>query len=242
MGTDNKTQQASSESRVVKEQNANTCNRLIGWCILFAVVDVLLFLLLLLLPDCCDDNSSSGLQPSPIISQPTPHDTITVTQPMDTLPDDDMDQRVRDLGGSTNGVMRFTIEWNHDDNDIESDVDAHVLLPNQEEIFFKHLNASTGARLDVDRRKTPGIKIENVIWPTVESVKDGKYVFFVHQFSGENVGVINAKIIIGDKVTSFRINGPLQNDSVIPIAEAEFSNGTLTAFNCNTSILVSNNQ
>lgn len=98
---------------------------------------------------------------------------------------DSMKQRVKAAGGNVDGVLRFSIQWNEDE-DNQNDFDAHCIEPNGAEIYFSNkgwIHRSSGM-LDVDII-FPGaaIAVENIIYTDLAKMPDGEYKMFVHTYS-----------------------------------------------------------
>jgi len=94
---------------------------------------------------------------------------------------DAIKERVKAAGGNVTGILRCSLAWsNHDDLDI------HCIEPNKNEIYFGNKNSSTSGKLDVDMNagynmsKNP---VENIIWTNINSMREGNYKIFVHNFS-----------------------------------------------------------
>ena len=101
---------------------------------------------------------------------------------------DSMKERVKAAGGKIDGDLRFSIQWNEDGKD-NCDLDAHCKEANGFEFYFgaakkPHFSPTKG-QLDVDIISPYGnIAVENITWADRRSMRVGKYLFFVHQYSG----------------------------------------------------------
>lgn len=88
------------------------------------------------------------------------------------------EQSLRVLGVGT-GDVQVSIAWNG-----KTDVDLHVLDPNNEEIFFGHKTAASGGRLDLD--SNPACQLDNKNNENVYFPKDnsphGDYKVLVHYY------------------------------------------------------------
>lgn len=100
------------------------------------------------------------------------------------LADSGMKARVKAAGGKIDGVLRFSIQWNEND-DNKDDLDAHCKEPDGNEIYYRNLlNPRTRGNLDVDIvHPTSQAAVENITWPDLAKMPNGNYDFFVHKFS-----------------------------------------------------------
>lgn len=145
---------------------------------------------------------------------------------------DSMKERVKAAGGKVDGDLRFSIQWNEDGQD-ECDLDAHCLEPDNNEIFFgccKKPNKSRwGGQLDVDIIHPNGkVAVENITYPTRNGMRDGKYTFFVHQYSGSARNGFRAEIEFDGQIYSFDYSQCIKRDERVPVAEVTLKNGTFT--------------
>lgn len=145
------------------------------------------------------------------------------------ITDSSMKENVKNAGGNVEGVLRFSIQWN-DDTYNPNDFDAHAIEPKLNEIYYanKHNTRTTG-QLDVDIispiRDKPAV--ENITWLDRSKMEEGKYTFFVHNFShnGGRTG-FKAEIEFDGQVFSFDYNKELKPHEKIQVAEVTFSKTT----------------
>ena len=140
---------------------------------------------------------------------------------------DSMKQRVKAAGGNVEGVLRFSIQWN-ENNDNQNDFDAHCIEPNGNEIFFgnkkPYIHPSTG-QLDVDiidpRNK---IAVENITWTNINKMQEGFYRFFVNNYNhcGGRSG-FTAEIEYEGQIYSYVYNSELKHKENITVANIMFS-------------------
>jgi hypothetical protein len=141
---------------------------------------------------------------------------------------DSMKERVKAAGGKVDGVLRFSIQWN-DDKYNPNDFDAHCTEPNGNHIWFQrkmpYIHPSTG-RLDVDiiSPEKDIISVENITWTALNKMQEGRYKFFVHNYThrGGHDG-FKAEIEYDGQIYLYEYNKELRQDENITVAEIEFS-------------------
>lgn len=136
---------------------------------------------------------------------------------------DSMKQNVKAAGGNVEGVLRFSIQWN-DQQDNGNDLDAHCKQPNGHEIYYGNKNGGLSGTLDVDII-SPGsrVAVENIIYTDINKMKDGIYKFFVRNFSGTSGRNFTAEIEFNGVVHSYTYEGRTYGD--MPVAEVTLKNG-----------------
>lgn len=144
---------------------------------------------------------------------------------------DSMKERVKAAGGKVDGDLRFSIQWNEDGKD-NYDLDAHCIEPTGNEIFFgrcrKPSASRLGGQLDVDIIYPAGdIAVENITWSDKSEMEAGTYVFFVHQYSGNNRNGFRAEIEFDGQVYSFDYPKNMRSGERVRVAEVTLhSDGT----------------
>jgi hypothetical protein len=141
---------------------------------------------------------------------------------------DSMKERVKAAGGNVEGVLRFSIQWN-DDNDNNNDFDAHCIEPDKNEIYYaSKRNPSTTGYLDVDIQgpfRECGGKpaVENIAWTNKAKMKNGVYKFFVHNYShnGGRTG-FSAEIECNGQMYNFEYNKELKQNEKVLVAKVRF--------------------
>lgn len=166
------------------------------------------------------------------------------------ITDSDITERVKNAGGRTDGVLRFSHSWNYDGMRNGSLMDLHVFMPgsNQRETIVNgkeiHDNYGNDKRVGWNHRQhraSGGIQdvdytaiapvgyipVENTTFPSMEKLKDGIYTFKIHNWSFRNPtsGGFKAEIAFGGNVYRFIRREPLQHKEWITLAKLELKNG-----------------
>lgn len=143
---------------------------------------------------------------------------------------DSMKERVKAAGGKVDGDLRFSIQWNEDGKD-NCDLDAHCKESTGFEIYYgDKCSRYTNGRLDVDIIHPDGkIAVENITWADRRTMKTGKYLFFVHQFSGSARNGFRAEIEFDGQIYSFDYNKSMRSGEKVNVAEVTLNaDGTFT--------------
>ena len=147
------------------------------------------------------------------------------------ITDSDMKANVKAAGGNVDGVLRFSIQWNESGRD-NSDLDAHCIEPNGNEIYFgsdrKPRVSALGGQLDVDITH-PGsnIAVENITYADKSRMKPGAYKFFVNQYAARGSKGFKAEVEFDGEIFSFEYNKPVMGN--VQVAEVTLDeNGNFT--------------
>lgn len=146
-----------------------------------------------------------------------------------TLSSASVEGNVAAAGGSVNGDLRFSIQWN-DHLTNPDDLDAHCIEPTGYEIYYENAGLLSGAGgvLDVDIVQ-PGaqVAVENIVYEHKRDMQEGVYQFFVHNFCDEGgFGGFTAQIEIEGRIHNFHYNRSVPNGEIVPVAEVTYRNGT----------------
>ena len=120
---------------------------------------------------------------------------------------DAIKENVKSAGGNVDGVMRFSIQWN-DENDSNDDLDAHCIEPSGNRIFFSSkISRKTGGQLDVDIIE-PGNKVavENIFYQNRNKLEEGVYTFLVNNYTHRGGSNFSAQIEIDGEISDYRYN------------------------------------
>lgn len=143
---------------------------------------------------------------------------------------DSMKQRVKAAGGTVDGIIRFSIEWNGEgDNNI--DFDAHCIEPDGNLISYSKraiVQPSSGV-LDVDIIRPRGeVAVENITWSDEAKIQRGKYTFVVHNYShNRSRRGFTAEIEYDGKIYSYTYDKPLRGNEKIVVALADYDGKSL---------------
>ena len=147
------------------------------------------------------------------------------------ITDSDMRQNVKAAGGNVDGVLRFSIMWNEEQND-NSDLDAHCIEPDGNEIYYGHCRkpnfSECSGQLDVDithpSDQMPGRpSVENVTWVDMSRMKPGVYRFFVNQFSNRGSKGFKAEVEFDGEIFACEYNKPVRQNGDVQVAEVTLS-------------------
>lgn len=141
-------------------------------------------------------------------------------------------EAVKAAGGNVDGVLTCRLAWNDEKQNDSSDLDLWCVQPNKEKIGFNtgfrkdsgNRFSSCGGQLDVDDRgHSSSIHVENIYFKNQSKLKDGEYMFYVHQYSSRNSKGFKAEIEVAGNTYSYQYNNPVKG--AIKIATVRVKNG-----------------
>lgn len=139
-------------------------------------------------------------------------------------------EAVKTAGGKVDGILRFSIMWAEGDGD-NSDLDAHCIEP-MGEIYFANLKLMSGGNLDVDitqpQSQAPKGAVENITYPSLSKMRNGKYKFYVHQYSGRGSRGFKAEIEFNGESYSYEYPRSLGQKENVHVAEVTLKDGVFT--------------
>lgn len=139
---------------------------------------------------------------------------------------DSMKERVKAMGGNTEGVLRFSIQWNTPDQPNSSDLDAHCNEPNGHVYFGNKVGRNSGT-LDVDITSPHGIAVENIIYTNLAQMADGTYTFYINNYAQRSGKGWSAEIEVNGQIYEFSSTNPIRDGEDIKIATVFKSGNTL---------------
>jgi hypothetical protein len=160
---------------------------------------------------------------------------------------DSIKENVKAAGGNVSGVLRFSIQWNDKGNN-NIDFDAHAVEPNGHEIFYGASSRAPGmsqmsGQLDVDIVSPNGkVAVENITWVNKSKMGEGKYKFFVENYSSATSnGGFTAEVEYDGEVYSFAYPKNLRGKERVNVMEFMFSKTkgitVIQSLDSNSSIL-----
>lgn len=130
---------------------------------------------------------------------------------------DSIKENVKSAGGSVEGILRFSLQWNENKKDTV-DLDAHCISP------YGHIYYSSKmGYLDVDMIRPSGIGIENIVF---KSVKNGTYKFRVHNFDSGRHSGFKCQLEVNGEVYEFAY--PKHQTGYVDIADVTVKDGVFT--------------
>lgn len=133
---------------------------------------------------------------------------------------DSMKERVKNAGGDVTGDLRFSIQWN-DQDDNNDDLDAHCVEPFGNTISYSRMRSTkSGGVLDVDiTQPNHKVAVENITWRNRCKMPVGDYKMLVHCYAGRNArSGFTAQIEFDGTIHDFSCDKPLRNNQKIEVA------------------------
>lgn len=121
---------------------------------------------------------------------------------------DSMKERVKSFGGNVEGVLRFSIQWNTN-NDNSNDLDAHCAEAKGGHIYFSNKKGNNNSgTLDVDiTHPSSKVAVENIIYTNLDEMPDGDYRFFVNNWADRGGSNFSAEIEFNGTLYEFAHEG-----------------------------------
>lgn len=157
---------------------------------------------------------------------------VTVLVLAGTLDVTDIIQKnVLSAGGSLEGDLRFSIQWNDKKNN-PNDFDAHCVEPGGYHISYGNAGtiSPSGGVLDVDiTHPDMEVAVENIVYSDKKEMEEGTYRLYVHNFShnGGKKG-FRAEVEINGRIYEFEYDKELAHGEIVDVAEVTWKNGKFT--------------
>ena len=135
-------------------------------------------------------------------------------------------QAVKSAGGSIDGVLRFSIMWNENGNDIV-DLDAHAHVQNGSHIYFgNQRDWKSKGELDIDMICPKGLGVENIVWKDIHAINNDVIELKINNFDkGRNTG-FKAEVVFNGITYAYHYDGVFMGTKAIAtvtIKNGEFS-------------------
>ncbi len=141
-------------------------------------------------------------------------------------------EEVKSKGGNVEGVLRFSMIWNDNNQNDGSDLDAWCKEPGNVLIGYNtgyrrdrgnSFSPSSG-QLDLDNTNPNGkIAVENIYYESTSKMKNGTYKFWVRQFSARNSKGFKCEIEFDGQIYSYSYNQSVSGD--VQVAEVTLKDG-----------------
>lgn len=146
-------------------------------------------------------------------------------------------EAVKDAGGNVEGVLRCSMTWNDDGQQDHSDLDLWCKQPNNDSIGYSTgFRKDSGGRfssfsgqLDVDDRGgADKIHVENIYFKDIKKMGNGKYSFWVNQFSTRGSKGFKAEIEFDGESYQYEHTNALRTGQNVHLATVTLKDGKFT--------------
>ncbi|MBR5640335.1 MAG: hypothetical protein IKW83_11505 [Muribaculaceae bacterium] len=204
--------------------------RRLAWiCGILALLNLIALALLILLPFNCKGTHHNNDDRDTVVIDSTIYVSDTSRVVEEEEEDiEDVREIVDSIGGNNDGFMQFTITWNKNGRDIV-DLDAHAIEPTGH-IFFEQHNKNKGQRptrsggeLDIDMQRPREKGAENITWPSANQLADGKYEFYIDNYTDDPFSECTAMLRVGNKSFLYKV-GHFSKRTPVKIAVVTIKN------------------
>lgn len=130
-------------------------------------------------------------------------------------------QAVKDRGGQVEAEVRISMHF----PDTTDDYDLHLLEPGGFEIYYPNRRSLSrlGGMLDLDAQGTdghfpPDKRVENIVYPSISTMRDGDYKVWNHNYSGRGVHTsFTVETEIEGDITTLKLKKGLKRDAQIGV-------------------------
>lgn len=136
--------------------------------------------------------------------------------------DDTISSLVDEAGGSSEGVLRASLLWNYESENL-NDYDLICVEPDDTLIYFRSPeDEASGGKLDVDiiKPEEDVPAIENIVWTGDEPLPEGVYAFYVLNYTDrDGVDGFTAELACGGTAYSFSYPDMLEQGEFVKLGE-----------------------
>lgn len=138
---------------------------------------------------------------------------------------DSVKQRVKQAGGNVDGDFRCSLSWFNTD-----DLDLHCIEPSGREIYYGNKKSANGGGLDVDMNFCNLVTnpVENITFPDRNKMVEGKYKFFVENFTKRNSSDVGFEVEMefDGQIYHFGYEKAVATSKKITVVEFNYSRAT----------------
>lgn len=140
---------------------------------------------------------------------------------------DSLKVKVQEFGGETEGVLRYTIQWNGSGQD-NTDLDIQCWEPSNYHLSFKNkeIFSPCFGKQDVDVINPMGkIAVENILWKSLAKMTDGVYVMGIQNYSTDFSEPFCAEIEFEGEIYRYPSEKGLRGKELLKLAQVSLEKG-----------------
>ncbi len=137
---------------------------------------------------------------------------------------DSLREKVKRAGGAVTGVLCCRLAWDYTD-----DLDLHMREPDGTHIFYGSVRklSACGGMLDLDANGCDGMKnepVENIFYGDANSLREGVYELYVHNYSRRSFGVgFEAEVEFDGQTYRFSCDKVLRTGDKLKVVKLAYS-------------------